>query len=109
MDVLDAADASGWRRVDPKLADCLCCGLRKFDYLDAPPCDAAVPRFGRNAVQVLRVPVEASSMLSPGSFGGKLKGLWEYGATDGRISFLCVPAQRSGSGDPYWCFLMGGH
>ncbi len=37
---------------DAKRADCACCGLRKFEYLDAPPGDAAVTLCGRNAVQV---------------------------------------------------------
>ncbi|MDB5319838.1 MAG: moeZ 2 [Phycisphaerales bacterium] len=38
--------------LDAKRSDCACCGLRNFEYLDAPPGDSAVTLCGRNAVQV---------------------------------------------------------
>ena len=38
--------------VDARREDCVCCGRRRFDYLDAPSGDAAVTLCGRNAVQV---------------------------------------------------------
>jgi adenylyltransferase/sulfurtransferase len=43
--------------VDARRADCVCCGRRRFEFLDAPAGgalggDAAVTLCGRNAVQV---------------------------------------------------------
>jgi adenylyltransferase/sulfurtransferase len=37
---------------DARREDCVCCGRREFEFLDAPSGDAAVTLCGRNAVQV---------------------------------------------------------
>jgi adenylyltransferase/sulfurtransferase len=37
---------------DARRADCICCGAKRFEFLDALPGDAAVTLCGRNAVQV---------------------------------------------------------
>jgi adenylyltransferase/sulfurtransferase len=38
--------------VGAKIEDCVCCGRRRFEFLDAPPGDAIVTLCGRNTVQV---------------------------------------------------------
>jgi adenylyltransferase/sulfurtransferase len=35
-----------------KAADCVCCGQRRFEFLDAPAGDSAVTLCGRNAIQI---------------------------------------------------------
>jgi adenylyltransferase/sulfurtransferase len=37
---------------EARRADCVCCGQRRFEFLDAAPSDSAVTLCGRNAVQV---------------------------------------------------------
>jgi adenylyltransferase/sulfurtransferase len=48
---------------DARLADCPCCGLRRFEYLESTAPDAAAALCGRNAVQV-RPPKTAELSLT---------------------------------------------
>jgi molybdopterin/thiamine biosynthesis adenylyltransferase len=62
--------------IDARRPDCVCCGEKRFEYLDALPGDAAVTLCGRNAVQVRpagRVELSLDQMATKLSTAGSVQ------------------------------------